>query len=260
MSAITLNVRRFPNDSAPSLIILHGLLGSSRNWISTGKAMASDFDIHALDLRNHGGSPHSEFMNWTDLTDDLLKYIDTAELDEILLMGHSIGGKAAMRFACDNPNRVRKLIVIDIAAKDYPKNRHSDELEAMLHLPIESIKNRKEADLILAESIKDLPKRQFLLTNLARDDQGGYHWQLNLPTLNRYLPVLSGNSMLEGACFNGPSLLIVGGNSNYVIDEDIKSMRTWLPNLNTKTLKRAGHNVHIDNPDTFRGVIGTFLN
>ena len=118
--AVSLYSLRFENPAAPALVILHGLLGASRNWTMICKALQPRFDVHALYLRNHGSSPHSAAMRWAELCDDLQTYLNEQGLNEIHLMGHSLGGKVAMRYACQNPEVVKKLVIVDIAAKPYP--------------------------------------------------------------------------------------------------------------------------------------------
>ena len=128
--AVQLHSLRHPNPGAPVLVILHGLLGSSRNWTTIGKALQELFDVHLVDLRNHGGSPHAESMRWTELLGDLRGYAKDHGLERFILMGHSLGGKVAMRYACEFPGSVEKLVIVDIAAKAYPPY-HDAEFRAM---------------------------------------------------------------------------------------------------------------------------------
>ncbi|TVP79264.1 MAG: alpha/beta fold hydrolase [Puniceicoccaceae bacterium] len=257
--AVTLHVLHFNNPGAPALVMLHGLLGSSRNWSTIGKALQDRFDVHALDLRNHGASPHAEAMRWTELCADLQAYLEAAGLNEVVLLGHSLGGKLAMRFACQNSDVVRKLVIVDIAAKTYPPY-HDNEFRAMKRIPVAELTSRREAEELLEPMVPNWAMRQFLLTNLARDDAGGaFRWQINLEGLHASLPHLRQNSLLETDRYEGPSLLIRGANSDFIDDEDAEDMRHWFPHLREEVVPRAGHNVHVENRKGFLETLNSWL-
>lgn len=240
---------RFPNESAPPLIILHGLLGSSKNWTTIGRHLQSQYDVHLLDLRNHGASFHANSMRWSELVADVLRYIDDKNLAKIYLIGHSLGGKLAMTFACEQADRVQHLVVVDIAAKDY--SPHLDAVfRAMKRLNLSELSQRKEADTILQEWIPDWAMRQFVLTNLIRTE-AGFEWQVNLEVLHASLPVIRKNSLLPAQRFFGPALLIRGEDSDFVEDSDVKRMRLHFPDLKCETIEKASHNVHVENRAAF---------
>lgn len=254
-----LHCLRFPKPGTPAVVILHGLLGSSRNWMTIGKALAERFDVHALDLRNHGLSPHHSSMEWPELCADVAAHLDRENLGGVTLLGHSLGGKVAMRLACQEPERVGRLIVVDIAAKAYPPY-HLGEFEAMRRIPLDRIASRKEAEDVLAESISDWAMRQFLLTNLARTENGAFRWQIHLDAIDAALPSLAANSLQPGMRYEGPSLLIAGGRSSFLEAGDAEAMQTnHLPCLQVKRLPRAGHNVHIDDRSGFLEAVQGFL-
>ncbi len=245
--ALTLQAQRFKNPGAPALIILHGLLGSSRNWTTIGRALQDRFDVHVPDLRNHGNSPHHESMRWAELCGDLESYLEEEGLNEVVLIGHSLGGKIAMRFACENPDVGQKLVIVDIAAKAYPPY-HDNEFRAMKSIAVAELGSRKEADAALEASVPDWAMRQFLLTNLLRDKAtGAFRWQANIEVLHASLPHIRMNSLLETDRYAGPVLLIRGANSNFVDDDDTAEMRHWFPHLSERTVPGAGHNVHVEN-------------
>jgi pimeloyl-ACP methyl ester carboxylesterase len=257
--ALNLNSLRFENPSAPALIILHGLLGSSRNWSTIGKALQSRFDVHALDLRNHGASPHADAMRWTELSADLQAYLDLHGLERIVLMGHSLGGKVAMRYACENPHMVDKLIIVDIAAKPYPPY-HDNEFRAMKRISVADLTNRKEAEELLEPMVASWAMRQFLLTNLVRDEgTGAFKWQINLDTLHSSLPHIRQNSLLETDRYNKPVLLVRGANSDFIDDNDADDMRHWFSHLREEIVSSAGHNVHVENRKGFLEVLNDWL-
>lgn len=257
--ALKLHSLRFENSSAPALVILHGLLGASRNWLTIGKALQDRYDVHAVDLRNHGLSPHSDAMRWAELTDDLQAYLDEHGLNDVILMGHSLGGKIAMRYACQNPDVVSKLIIVDIAAKAYPPY-HDNEFRAMKRIPVAELASRKEAEELLETMVPEWAMRQFLLTNLVRDAAtGAYKWQINLEVLHSSLPHIRQNALLETDRYNGPCLLIRGANSNFIEEGDVDDMYHWFSHLREEVVTSAGHNVHVENRSGFLEVLNDWL-
>ena len=239
------------------MVILHGLLGASRNWVTIGKTLKTRFDVHLLDLRNHGNSPHADNMRWSELIADLQLYLESHALSDIILIGHSLGGKIAMKFACSYPEWVKKLIVIDIAAKTY--SPYLDvEFRAMKRIPAGSLENRREAEELLKPLIPDWGMRQFIMTNLVRGEFG-LQWQVNLEVLHASLQVLRQNSLNTKDIFEGPSLLITGGKSDFVENDDVDAMRTWFPNLECRTLPKSGHNVHVDAREMFVDTLDNWI-
>lgn len=252
---LKLNSLRFENSGAPTLILLHGLLGSSRNWTTIGRALQGRYDVHALDLRNHGNSPHSESMRWTELCGDLEAYLEQEGLNQVMLMGHSLGGKVAMRFAAENPEWVTKLIIVDIAAKAYPPY-HDQEFRAMKSVAVGELGSRKEAEAALEPLVADWAMRQFLLTNLVREEAtGAFRWQANIEALHASLPHIRQNSLLETDRYPGPTLLIRGAKSDFIEEGDADEMLHWFPKLHQVTVAKAGHNVHVENRKDFLEVL-----
>jgi pimeloyl-ACP methyl ester carboxylesterase len=257
--SLPLHAQRFENPGAPALVLLHGLLGSSRNWATVGRALRERFDVHALDLRNHGNSPHAEAMRWAELCGDLEAYLEKEGLNEVVLMGHSLGGKIAMRFACENPKIVRKLIIVDIAAKPYPPY-HDAEFRAMKSIAVGELGNRKEAEAALEPLVADWAMRQFLLTNLVRNETtGAFRWQANVEALHASLPHIRQNSLLETDRFHGPVLLIRGAKSDFIEDGDADEMLHWFPHLHEVLIPEAGHNVHVENRAGFLEALRDWL-
>ncbi len=248
---LPLHADRYGEPGAPVLVILHGLLGASRNWTTIGRALADRFEVHALDLRNHGRSPHAESMRWAELCGDLEAYLEAAGIEQAHLLGHSLGGKVAMRFACQHRERVERLIIVDIAAKAYPPY-HDQEFRAMKAIAVGQLASRKEAEAALTPLVADWAMRQFLLTNLVRDEAtGAFRWQANIDALHASLPHIRENALREDDRFEGPSLLIRGERSNFIEDGDAAAMRHWLPQLHEVTVPRVGHNVHVENRTGF---------
>ena len=257
MAAVTLNSLRFENPGAPALVILHGLLGASRNWQTIGKALKDRFDIHIVDLRNHGSSPHAASMRWSELCDDLAAYLSAHGLTQVSLMGHSLGGKIAMKFACEHAALVKQLIIVDIAAKMYPPY-HDQEFRAMKRVPAGALENRREAEELLKPLIPEWGMRQFIMTNLVRGEFG-LQWQCNLEVLHASLQVLRQNSLSGADRYPGPALLIAGGKSTFIQEGDAEAMKQWLPQLKLVSLPKAGHNVHVEDRSGFLDALNKWL-
>ena len=254
-----MNARRLGDPHAPTVVVLHGLLGASRNWVTIGRSLGERFDVHLPDLRNHGESPHAESMRWSDLCADLKAYLEETKKNRITLIGHSLGGKIAMRFACQFPELVQKLVIVDIAAKAYPPY-HDVEFRAMKSISIGELESRKDAEAVFEPLVPDWAMRQFLLTNLVRDPStGAFGWQANIQALHASLPHIRMNSLLEQDRYEGPVLLVRGGKSDFIDGEDAAEMRHWFPRLKEVTVPNAGHNVHVENRPRFLEVLQGWL-
>lgn len=257
--ALELHSLRYANPGAPVLVIVHGLLGSSRNWTTIGKALQELFDVHIVDLRNHGSSPHAESMRWAEQVEDLRRYFKDNGIDLAILIGHSLGGKVAMRYASEFPGSIEKLVIVDIAAKAYPPY-HDSEFRAMKRIAVSELSSRKEAEQLLEPLVPDWAMRQFLLTNLVRDEKtGGFRWQVNLEALHSSLPHIRQNSLLETDRYEGPVLLVRGGESNFIDDGDADEMLYWFPHLREVTVPNVGHNVHVEDRKGFLDVLREHL-
>ncbi|MCF3649548.1 alpha/beta fold hydrolase [Synoicihabitans lomoniglobus] len=229
------------------MVVLHGMLGSSRNWMSAGADLAQDWHVHALDQRNHGKSPHAEPMNYDALVGDVLAWMDARAIDQIDLMGHSMGGKVSMVLAIQHPERVRRLIVVDIAPKDYLSHGHRAEFAAMHELRLNEIRSRGEAELRMESRVADWGMRKFITTNLERDEaNGGWRWIINLPVITAALPDLERNPLAPTDTFDGPTLFIAGGKSRYIAPADHAVIRRHFPSVQIETIANSGHNPHME--------------
>lgn len=230
----------------PRLVLLHGLLGSSRNWQTTGADLTATFHVCALDLRNHGKSPHAPSITYQEMVDDVLAWMDAHDVRKTTLLGHSLGGKVAMLIACRHPERVERLIVVDIAPKSYLSHAHRAEFAAMNELELTSLPSRGEAELRFEARVADWAMRKFLTTNLERTENGGWVWQINLPVLTAALQELEANSLGPEDRYEGPVTFVLGGRSRYVEDPDHATIRHHFPSATMKTIADAGHNPHME--------------
>lgn len=243
---VPLASRELGGAGSPALIVLHGLLGSSRNWQSAGSALAARGPrVIALDLRNHGESPWADACGHAEMAGDVAAWIERSGLAPVHLLGHSLGGKVAMRLAAERPELVARLTVVDIAPREYP-GRLRLEFEAMRALDLAAIRSRRDADLALTALVPDWAQRQFVLTNLGQDAAGAWVWKVNLPALESALPQMLGNPLAPGQVYAGPARLIRGGKSDYVRDEDLPLFLERFPAGDVVTLAESGHNPHFD--------------
>jgi pimeloyl-ACP methyl ester carboxylesterase len=230
----------------PPLVILHGILGSSRNWQTAGDDLSARYHVSALDLRNHGASPHGEPMTYEAMMADVVEWLEAQGVGPATVLGHSMGGKVAMLLACRQPERVARLVVEDIAPKAYPATRHQAEFDAMNALDLATLRSRAEAERALEARVPDWGLRKFLTTNLERGDDGRWRWTINLPVLTQALSELARNPLQPSDQYAGPATFIVGGKSGYVQAEDWAAIVRHFPVATREILPLAGHNPHME--------------
>ncbi len=235
------------------LILIHGLFGSADNWGSIARHFAQHFQVISVDLRNHGRSPHSDSQTYLEMAEDLLALCDALGLQQIYLLGHSLGGKVAMQFATQYPERVSKLIVVDMAMRAYV-DEHTHLMDAMLAVDLSLMQSRSEVDKALSGPIGNLMVRQFLLTNLLKAGEQ-LQWRINLPALKaNYAAFISAVSVQ----FEKPSLFIRGERSHYVSESDVAEILNQFPNAEIVSLP-ADHWVHAEQPQLFIQAVEKFL-
>ena len=241
----------------PPLIVLHGLLGASGNWHTLSKEVFSEVaHVYALDQRNHGRSPHAPRLDYESMAADVRDFIDQHDLGSAVLLGHSMGGKTAMQAALDYPEIVDRLIVADMTPKAYPP-KHTDLLEALMQIDPTAYDSRSEIDDELKTTIKSLPIRQFLLKNLQYDGDT-YTWQMNLPAIADNYDAIN-DALPSETQYNGPTLVVRGGQSDYVGANDEAIIRRFFPAARLETIEEAGHWVHADTPQAFGRMVVQFL-
>lgn len=248
--AVRLFARDFGGGKGPPFVILHGMLGSSRNWLTVGRELAAGRRTFALDLRNHGLSPHAGEMTFGAMAADVEGWLDARAIGAADFIGHSMGGKVAMLLACRRPARVGRLVVVDIAPKPYAWPAERAEFAAMGAVDLATLGSRAEAERLLEGSVPSWAMRKFLVSSLERAP-GGWKWQFNLPGIRAALPRLELNPLEPGDRFDGPALFITGAKSRYVVPGDEGAIRAHFPSARIETLAQAGHNPHIDSRPAF---------
>ena len=232
------------------MIILHGFLGMSDNWKTLATQFANDgFQVHSLDLRNHGKSFHSTTFNYEVMVEDVYNYIEAHQLKECILLGHSMGGKVAMLLATTHPELVEKLIVADIGPKYYAPH-HQDILAGLNAVDFSEQPDRNQVEEILYPYIPDFGTRQFLMKNLYWKEPGQLAFRFNLAVFNAKIEVI-GEALPAENHFDKPTLFIRGGNSKYILDTDLPNIQKHFPNFKLVTIPNAGHWLHAENPKLF---------
>jgi len=244
-----------PETDAPPLVIAHGLFGSARNWGAIARRLALHRQVIAVDMRNHGDSPRSREHGYEAMAADLAGTI-AGHGGRADLLGHSMGGKAAMVLALTDPRRVRRLIVADMAPSAYGHSQIGT-VHAMQALDLAATRRRSEADAALAPALPDPALRAFLLQSLAFED-GQARWKLNLPVLAAEMPRIMGFPDLPGR-FDGPTLFLTGANSSYVRPDAWPRIRALFPAAEHRALPGAGHWLHADAPGPFVEAVSGFL-
>ena len=241
-----------------TIILLHGLLGSSRNWVTVGKLLAKDHHVVGLDLRNHGKSPHKPVMSYPTMVDDVCEWMDTQQLSNAHLVGHSMGGKVAMLMACNHPKRVSSMTIADIAPKDYDPH-FKIAFDAMASVDPSRYRRIADVDNALADYVEDTELRQFLVTNLKRNEAGTFDWQVNLEGITRALQDISVNPLRADMVYTGPALLLHGEESDYVKATDHGAIMRHFPTCKIVEVPEARHNVHIENRHFFASEVSKLL-
>ncbi len=239
-------------------LILHGFLGMGDNWKTLGTQFSENgYEVHLIDQRNHGKSPHSDDFSYEIMAQDVVDYCEQHQLSEVILMGHSMGGKTAMLTAALHPELVKKLIVVDIAPKYYPPH-HQQILEGLTALDEAKLSSRREADELLQKFISHKGIRLFLLKNLERESQKKLCLKLNLTALKANIENV-GEGLDEDKIYKGPTLFINGKNSDYITAEDKGVIKKQFPDAEIVPITGAGHWVHAEKPDEFYEVVSQFL-
>ena len=244
--------------SGKPLLILHGFLGMSDNWKTIGTQLSENgFEVHLLDLRNHGRSFHSEDFSYEVMADDIVAYCQFHQLAKIDILGHSMGGKVAMYAAAMNPSLIEKLIVADIGPKYY-KPHHQEILAGLNAVDFLQKPERSDVDDILKKYIPDFGIRQFLMKSLFWKEPGQLAFRFNLAIFNQKIEEV-GSALPDNLHFDKATLFINGGNSRYILEEDKVQILKYFPNAAFETIPNTGHWLHAENPELFYEITFNFL-
>ena len=240
-------------------VIMHGLFGTSDNWQTLGRRFSETHKVYLVDMRNHGRTDHSHEFDYQLMADDIKEFVTTENLQNPIIMGHSMGGKAAMNFALQNPDLLERLIVVDIAPKAYPVH-HDQIIEGLKSVDLASLKSRNDADEQLKPYIPEPDVRMFLMKNLYRKEDNTFAWRVNLKAVDENIEKM-GAAITSGSPFTKPTLFVRGGKSRYIKPEDeFDTICHLFPNVEIETIPEAGHWVHAEAPDKFYDIVMNFLN
>jgi len=251
--------------SGQPIIIVHGLLGCSDNWVTIGKSLSENFEVFLLDLRNHGKSPHDQSIDYEILAEDIYNFITVHSISKPILMGHSMGGKVVMKYAKNHSEDIKSIIIIDIAPKAYKINSPGSKLinaiiDYMIDVDFNHIKNRTDVENILSKNIKDIRILLFILKNLKRNTDNTYKWTINIKSIkdnfnNFLLPPFEYNKNK----IDIPTLFLRGAKSDYITSEDILLIKNIFSSSQIITIPDAGHWIHTEQPELLISTIKLFL-
>ena len=243
--------------AGPPVVVLHGLLGSARNWTGIARQLADTRRVFVLDLRNHGRSPWADTMSFDEMAEDVAAFIERDDIGPAAVIGHSLGGKVAMRVALTSAGLVDRLVVVDVAPVAYA-HTFGPFVEAMQQVDLAAVRQRADAERQLERAIGDPAIRNFLLQNLIRTE-GGYAWRVNLEALAANMPELLGFPDPGDAVYRGPTLFVAGGRSPYIKPEHRPLIERLFPEAEHAVIEGAGHWVHAERPAEFLDVLRPFL-
>lgn len=237
-------------DKGQDLIVIHGLFGMGDNWNSLGKQFSKYCKVHLIDLRNHGRSPHSADFNYEVMCEDILEYMEDNDISNPIILGHSLGGKLAMKFAFTHPDKIEKLIVADISPRKYNTDFHQNLLRTLYKLPLEDFDKREEIDEVLSSIYEDKGMRLFLLKNLYRNENKEFSWRFNIEVLLEKVSNIQEADFIEGVC-SIPTHFLRGGNSDYISSADELIINKHFSDFSIATIDGAGHWLHAEKPEQF---------
>lgn len=245
-------------ETGSPVVVLHGLFGSGRNWMTVARRLSARHRVVAADLRNHGSSPWTDSMSYPEMAADVYETVGALGLGPVALVGHSMGGKTAMLTALRYPSAVERLVVVDAAPVAYPP-AFEEYARAMRTADLSAVHRRADVDAQLTDAVPWPPTRAFLLQNLILDEAGA-RWRPNLPVIEASLPLISGwPPDVEGLTYDGPTLFIYGGKSDYVQQDHRATIQSYFPQVQYAEVPEAGHWVHAERLDDFLAVLTPFL-
>ena len=245
-------------ETGADFVVLHGLFGSGKNWRTFARSLEDNFQVWTLDARNHGDSPHADLMSYQEMAEDVVRFFDENELENVILLGHSMGGKTAMQIALQFPERVAALIVVDIAPVLYDNQHEQFKLiEAMRELCLPNNMSRSDIEKKLVLKIPEKRLLSFLMTNLICKNKQ-FQWCIGLEQIAAGMQELLNYPELK-TVYKGPVQFIGGGNSVYLKSEYHWLVRKYFPESRIKMLKNCGHWLHVEQPYAFQKTVNEFL-
>ena len=252
--------------SQKKLIILHGLYGASDNWYGIAKPLSKHFEVYLVDLRNHGQSPQTETHTYSEMSEDILDLMHDNSIEKASLIGHSMGGKVAMYFALDNPEKIESMVIVDIAPKNYSQNRriakHKEIIDGMLKIDLNLLKKREDLKLQLPDYLNNDFTYHFIAKNLKQGKDKHFSWKLNLPVLSKEIKNIAdgfSENEIGNKKINSPVLFIKGEYSNYIRKQDINRIVELFPKAKIQEIKGAEHWIHAQKPQELTNIIIDFL-
>jgi len=242
------------------VVILHGLLGISDNWVGISRKLAAEgYRVFIPDQRNHGQSPQHPVLNYYALTDDLVEFIESKKIIKPIILGHSMGGKVAMRYTLENPGKVEKLVIVDTSLRTYVRfNYHLNLIDAMLSVDFNETGTRQEVENQLSKKVSDERLVQFLMKNLYWKEKGRLGWRPNLQAISFHVDAMY-DGVFYSTRFEEPALFVRGGRSDYILAEDYHGIYLNFPHARIVTIESGTHWVHADEPDEFYRLLLEFL-
>jgi pimeloyl-ACP methyl ester carboxylesterase len=244
-------------DSGPAIIIMHGIFGMLDNWHSFASQLGKEYQVFTLDHRNHGRSPHSDEFSYDHMVADLDEFIEDHRLQGVTLIGHSMGGKTAMHYALKYPDKINKLIVLDIGIKYYAP-RHDHIFQALCALDLSQFRSRNAIDDFLSDKITSFSIRQFLIKNIRRNAEGSFTWKMNLPVIRKNYDKIT-EWIPTGQQFSKDTLFVRGSNSSFILLEDWPGIQEIFPRAELESIPGASHWLHAEKPYLLLKTIKGFL-
>ena len=241
------------------IILIHGLFGSLENLNMVAKTLSNEYCVTSIDVRNHGNSFHQQGCSYQELAQDVINLLDHLSIQKCHILGHSMGGKIAMQIALNYPQRLEKLVIADIAPVAYPAH-HLRIIEGLKSIDFKKVQKRKDADVQLAEYVETIGVRQFLLRNITSNSQGQFYFKCNLDNIEQgYSQVMQSIQPQGEKSFNGETLFIKGGESDYILAEHRAAINSLFPLAKAKIMQGAGHWLHAEKTVAFNKIVMDFL-
>ena len=258
IETVDLSFDEFGTPGNPAVVILHGFFASSRNWRHIARKLGEKYHVYVPDMRNHGASSHSPSMDYPHMAADLSGFFERQDLNSATVLGHSMGGKAAMWFALHYPEKIDDLIIVDIAPVSY---QHSFDvmIQALINLPLDNISNRRQAEDFLSEAVPDQSFRQFLLQNLVLSE-GEYAWKINLEIFKQTAPnIIAFPTVDPLQTFTEQVLFVTGTESDYILPKYADAVYSLFPSAIIEKIPKTGHWLHVQAPQAFIKIVEDYL-